>query len=85
MIRGNMLSPALIGFVVVVLCGCSLGCRNDKQPTTRPASVRDRQDAAMRDPFGYTQDESFPDVSGGGIGDYDKEGMNRDVNRVLSP
>ena len=61
------------------------GCASDKNgPTTRPATVRDRQDAALRDPFGYKvmQDE---DVSGGKLHEFKGDAMKRDLNNVLNP
>jgi hypothetical protein len=73
-----------------VACGFWLlpGCSSDNdggQPTTRPASVRDRQDAALRDPFGYKSDVDQYDVSGGGIGEFDRDAMKRDIDHVFNP
>jgi hypothetical protein len=68
-------------FLTVLVAGC-----DSSPPTTQPSSVRDRQDAALRDPFGYsvdTKDEG--DVSGGGIFHLDKEGLKRDTDHVLNP
>ena len=61
------------------------GCASDNTgPTTRPATVRDRQDAALRDPFGYKvmQDE---DVSGGKLHEFKGDAMKRDLDNVLNP
>jgi len=55
------------------------------QPTTRPATARERQDAAMRDPFGYSPDAGKTDISGGGLTDFDRQGFNRDMKNVLDP
>ena len=67
--------------------GVAAGCAsdNDKQPTTQPMNMRDRQDAAMRDPFGYKPDMDSRDVSGGGIGELDREGLKKDLNNVFNP
>ncbi len=75
--------------VPMSLCVCvclslMAGCAADKKPTTRPASMRERQDAALRDPFDYKPDMSR-DVSGGDIGHLDREGLKKDLNNVLNP
>ena len=68
----------------------TIGCADTKGPTTRPVSVRDRQNNALRDPFGYgPKDEvgasDMPRVSSGKINEFDEKGFKRDVNRVLNP
>ena len=79
-------APIAVCIVVAALaCGCASD--NGKQPATRPTSMRERQDAALRDPFSYkpglgTEDQ---DISGGDIGHYDKRGMKRDIDHVLNP
>ena len=57
------------------------------QPSTRPTSAIDRQEAAKKDPFNYSpwKDDSKRRVSGGGIGEYDKDGMKGDMKRLLDP
>ena len=62
----------------------SCASRDDKAPTTRPSSMRERQDAAMRDPFNYKPDMSR-DVSGGDTGHLDREGLKKDLNNVFNP
>ena len=63
----------------------SPGCASDKKkPTTQPSSMSQRQDAALRDPFGYKPDMSR-DVSGGDIGHLDREGLKKDLNNVFNP
>jgi hypothetical protein len=53
-------------------------------PTTQPVSASDRQDAAMRDPFGYKPDMSN-DISGGEYNEYDKKAMRKDIDHVFNP
>ncbi|MGB7158647.1 MAG: hypothetical protein WBD40_11310 [Tepidisphaeraceae bacterium] len=61
------------------------GCAADKKPpTTQPMSMHERQDAALRDPMNYKPDMSR-DVSGGDIGNLDRDGLKKDLNNVLSP
>jgi hypothetical protein len=57
----------------------------DHPPTTRPATMSQRADEAIRDPFGYKPDSGFRDVSGGDLGHLDKDGLNKDLNDVLNP
>jgi hypothetical protein len=47
--------------------------------------MRQRQDQALRDPFGYSVDMGSTDISGGKIHEYDKDGMKKDVDHVLNP
>ncbi len=62
-----------------------LGCSGNK-PTTQPTNIRDRQDAALKDPFGYSVDlNKERDVSGGGIFELDKDGLKKDIDHVLNP
>jgi hypothetical protein len=72
-------------FICVHLWFLSAGCSSNKKPTTKPADAYERQDAAMRDPFGYSPLGEKPDISGGGISDYDRNGMRKDVDHVLNP
>lgn len=62
-----------------------LGCGPKNPPTTRPASLSERSEEALRDPFGYSPTFDKTDISGGGIGDYDKDAMRKDVDRVFNP
>ena len=68
------------GFVLLIA-----GCANNPPPSTQPSSARDRQNQAMKDPFGYSPYGENPDISGGDIGHFDKKGFNRDVDHVLNP
>jgi len=73
------------GFCLLLLTGCTQINAATTQPTTRPLSASDRQDAAMRDPFGYSPNPGKTDVSGGGLTDFDRDGFNRDLKNVLDP
>ena len=72
--------PSII-IAVFMLAGCS----SDKQPTTRPGSIYDRQEAALEDPFGYSPEVDRSDISGGDIGKFDKKAMRKDIDHVLNP
>jgi hypothetical protein len=71
------------GFVILVL---PLGCTSS-HPTTQPTTASQRQDAAMRDPFGYKPDMSDSNtISGDGdVGHYDRKAMRKDLNDVFNP
>jgi dihydroorotase-like cyclic amidohydrolase len=71
---------------VLAACIASIvvGCSNN-QPTTRPASVRDRQERALQDPFGYSPNVDKTDISGGDIGNFDKDAFKRDIDHVFNP
>lgn len=64
-----------------------LGCADTKGPTTRELTAHEKQDQAMRDPFGYgpkpNGTSDIPHVSEGGIGDFDRQGFDRDLKKVL--
>lgn len=77
----------------VFICGFILfaGCESHEGP-----SARDRQDAAMKDPFNYNpdadlmqqgrKDEVDPtDISGGGTGEFNKKALKRDLDSVFNP
>jgi hypothetical protein len=76
------------------LCACAAlsalsfftaGCASsDKRPTTQPSSMAQRQNDALRDPFGYKPDMNR-DISGGDIGHLDGDGLKKDLNNVLNP
>ena len=55
------------------------------QPTTQPLSANERQDEAMRDPFGYSANPENTDISGGGLTDFDRGSFKKDLKNVLDP
>ncbi len=67
-----------------VMMFVAAGCKSDKKPTTRPSSMRERQNEALADPFGYkvTEDE---DISGGKLHEYKKDSIKKDLDHVLNP
>jgi hypothetical protein len=65
--------------VACLFCLLPLGCS-----TSHEESAYDRQDQALKDPFGYNPDpkkSSQLSVTGDG----DKDALRRDVDRVLNP
>lgn len=67
----------------VAICHLS-GCASNGQPTTRPSTPEERQEAALRDPMNYKAPRGG-DISGGDISSFDKEGFKRDLNHVFNP
>lgn len=82
--RLNRLPLALLAIAAAVafLSGCQ-----ESAPTTQPSSAYDRSEHALQDPMHYrpTFDRTDTDIGGGGIGHYDKQGMQRDLNDVFNP
>lgn len=72
-------------FALSLLCivaGLAIvGCTDDK-PTTRPTSWTDQAEA---DPWNFDPKMEPMDVSGGGIGHFDKKAFDKDVDDVFNP
>lgn len=51
----------------------------------RQPSLSERSEQALRDPMNYRADFSRSRVTSGGIGTLDKEGLQRDLDRVFNP
>ena len=89
----NVRYAAIAALACLAVGGCA-----DKSPTSRP-SMTQRQDAALRDPFGYgptldseaaaARDRSTggknPSITGGGMTHYDPDAMKHDMDSVLNP
>jgi len=75
------------GVAVAALIGLLLaGCSSDSsKPTTQPTSMRQRQDEMLAHPGDYKMDEPNTDISGGGIGHFDKGAFNKDMDHVFNP
>ena len=79
----NTKRAGLVGRLLI--CVALAGCAADtSKPTTQPTNMRERQDQAMKDPFGYSP-KMNDDISGGGIGEFDKDAFQRDVKNALDP
>ena len=57
-----------------------VGCGPSNQPT-----AEERQDKAMKDPFGYSPDLKNADMTVSGHTDFDKQELKRDVDHVINP
>lgn len=68
-------------FLPALLLGAwAVGCTNPPEST-----MRQRQDAALNDPFNYSPYQNSNDISGGGIADFKTDAFKKDVNSVFSP
>ena len=79
--RGLGVIPAS-AIAASLLAGCSSGTNG---PATQPSTISQRQDQALKDPFGYNPDLKKSDMTVGGNGPFDKEGLKRDTDFVLNP
>ncbi len=78
MSRRGPLAACLLG--VCALLALALGCAdNNRAPTSQPG------DALLRDPMGYKPTFDEPNISGGGIGHFDKKAFKKDWDSVLNP
>ena len=72
----SIVPAACAAFCVLQLAGCA--------PSTQP-TAEDRQDKAMKDPFGYSPDLKNADMTVSGHTDFDKQELKRDVDHVINP
>lgn len=65
----------------------SVGCskQGGSGATSRPNTLRERQDKALKDPFGYSPDVDRTDISGGGLTGFDRDGIGKDMKNVFNP
>ena len=74
-------AAAAAGVVLIAgLLASGCGRAGAEQPT-----ARDRQDKAVKDPFGYSQDNKNSDMTVSGRGELDKPGLKRDFDHVINP
>jgi hypothetical protein len=60
----------------------AIGCGSSA--TTQPSEY-DRQDKALKDPFGYTPDFKHSDNSVSGNSEFDKDAFKKDLDHVINP
>lgn len=83
--------PTFILCSTLLLLPLVAGCESDEGP-----SARERQEKALRDPFGYGPDKELmnggktdevdpTDISGGGTRTLDKKALKRDLDAVFNP
>jgi hypothetical protein len=76
--------PALLLLACTLLGACADS--GNQAPTTRPMTIHQRQQEALRDPFGYKlTDDDFPSVTGGGTSEFDRKAFKRDMDTFWNP
>lgn len=85
--HGRRLARILFCILHSAFCLCFSGCSNNaaQKPATRPMTADEKQEAALRDPFSYSPYDEKHDISGGEIGDLDKDALKRDLDHVFNP
>jgi len=71
-------APICLIALIGAAAGFGSGCTSD-------TSMRDRQDAAMKDPFHYSPDMERTDVSGGSLGNFNGKAFGKDLDDVINP
>lgn len=71
-------------FAVAMVCVLGISCARSGRPGSGDMNMRQKQEAALEDPFGYHVGP-MPRAGGGKIDEFDKEGFQRDVDRVVNP
>ena len=68
-------------------CGLALltsGCSTKGSTKSKPEpTAQERQDRALKDPFGYKPDWSNTSVGGNGTADLDQDGLRKDLHNVF--
>jgi hypothetical protein len=68
-------------------CLILLGCTYNSGGA-QPATLKDKQDQAVRDPINYKPDNENTqpyDISGGGVNNLDKGALKKDLHNVFDP
>jgi len=72
---GLLIALSLAPFVAM---GCASGPSQDQMD-------RDRQAAALKDPFGYNPDPHKSEDTVSGNGEFDKDAFKKDLDHVINP
>ena len=75
---------ALLG-VGLALPGCAPAPAGTGPTTQSSSSMYDRQQQAMKRPLEYSPFQENPDVSGGGIGDFDAKSFAKELHDFFNP
>jgi hypothetical protein len=81
----NKICMIITSCMMLMVIGCTYDSMD--QSTAEQQTFEQRRAAAQNDPMNYKipDDADTGDISGGGINNYDKNAMKRDMNDVLNP
>lgn len=84
--RHRATAGRLICLGVIAMMGMQLlaGCAS-KDGKTQAEKSRDRQEQALRDPYGYGGQLETHDISGGDIGHFDRDAFQKDMDDLFNP
>lgn len=63
-----------------MLMAGAIGCTPEK-----PSDMTQRQQQMLDDPYGYEPDKKKYDISGGDLGNFDKDAFRKDMDSVFNP
>jgi hypothetical protein len=76
------LPRTMVGISLSAILFCACGCSSTSDTAT---AVSADQDKALKDPMHYSPTMDNTDITGGGIGSYNNDAMNRDLNDLFNP
>jgi hypothetical protein len=84
-LKSKIAASPVFCIVPSVFCGIFfVGC-SQQQPATQPSTMYERQEQALRDPYGYNPDLKTNPNRVSGNGDFDRDGIKRDWDHVINP
>lgn len=82
--KNRRVPPPVLRFLSsVFLAPLFVGCT--QQPTTQPSTMYERQEQALKDPYGYNPDLKNDKNRVSGNGEFDRDGLKRDWDHVINP
>lgn len=72
--------------LVSIAALAAVGCTNNQGGTSSQHPNADaRQESTLKDPMSYGGNTEKVDITGGGIGNFDKKAFHKDMDTVLNP
>ena len=68
--------------VLILSLWMTAGCANNP---TGEQTAREKQDRALKDPFGYGPDPKQPTDTVSGNSEFDKDALKKDLDHVINP
>ena len=68
-------------YTIAVVCVLGMaGCAADEK-----SGVQQRQEEMLENPYGYKPEQKKYDISGGDLGNFDRDAFGKDMDSVLNP